>query len=255
MNVLIIEDEPLAAQQLKELIGKCCSDPVFYPVIDSVDESVSFLRTRQPVDIIFVDIHLSDGHAFEIFDVVQTDLPVIFTTSYDHYAIRAFEVNSIDYLLKPISIEQLQKAMAKFATRGAAAGQGTNQVSVQQLQKLLTDTSIYRENLLVSVKDKLLPVPVRDVAWFEIKNGVVLGTRFDRTVVVSDDRSLDDLATTLNPRQFYRANRQYLVNKLAIKEIAYYFNGKLKVVLQPSPNEAVIISREKASGFKQWMSV
>lgn len=254
MNVLIIEDEPLAAKQLKDLIAECLAEAVFCPVIDSVEDAVAILQSSRQIDVIFMDIHLSDGEAFEIFDAVQTDLPIIFTTAYDQYAIKAFEVNSIDYLLKPVSKVKLQKAIAKFEKRNETDDRKFKHTDLQRLRKLLTDTSIYRENFLISFKDKLLPVPVKEFAWFEIKNGVVMGTRFDKTAVALEERSLDELAAVIDPKQFYRANRKYLINKLAVKVIAHHFNGKLIATLLPSPPEPVLISREKGTAFKSWIS-
>jgi two-component system, LytTR family, response regulator LytT len=254
MNVLIIEDEPVAVSQLKQMIADCCAGAVFYPVIDNVEDAVMFLQSPPAIDIIFMDIHLSDGQSFEIFETIETDIPVIFTTAYDQYAIRAFEVNSIDYLLKPVSEEKVSKAIAKFEKQKSVSSARIDPAAMRQIRDLLSETSVYRENFLVAFKDKLLPVPVKDFAWFEIKNGVVMGTRFDKRSVVLDERSLDELTMVVNPKQFYRVNRQYLVNKLAIKEIAQYFNGKLLATMQPSPQQPVIISREKATAFKIWMS-
>jgi two-component system LytT family response regulator len=254
MNVLIIEDEPLAAKQLKDMIADCCAEATFCPMVDSVEDAVTFLQSHSEVDIIFMDIHLSDGDAFEIFDAVETELPIIFTTAYDQYAIKAFEVNSIDYLLKPISREKVQKAIAKFEKRSEHNDRNLKHADIKQLRRLLTETSIYRENFLISFKDKLLPIPVKDFAWFEIKNGVVIGSRFDKTTVVLEERSLDELAAVIDPKQFYRANRQYLINKSAVKEIAHYFNGKLMAVMLPPPSQPVVISREKTAAFKSWIS-
>lgn len=254
MKILIIEDEPLAAKQLKDTIVDCCSGAICFPVIDSVQDAVAFLRAAPQIDLIFMDIHLADGLAFEIFDAVETDLHIVFTTAYDQYAIRAFDVNSIDYLLKPITREKVQKAILKFQRQGATRGSGITGPDIRQLQKLLAETSVYRENFLISFKEKLLPVPVKDFAWFEIKNGVVIGTRFDKTSMVLEERSLDELAVYINPKQFYRANRQYLINRHAVKEIAHYFNGKLQATMQPAPSQAIVISREKIAAFKSWMS-
>ncbi len=252
MNVVIIEDEPLAANQLRDTIFECCGESFFYPVIDSVEDAVKFFSTRPALDLVFMDIQLSDGQAFEVFETVEVEWPIIFTTAYDHYAIRAFEVNSIDYLLKPISKPRVQKAISKYQKQNEAVAP-FKFAGIGQLQKLFSVTQLFRENFLVSFKEKLIPVPVDDFAWFEIKNAVVIGTRFDKTPVVLEERSLDELATMVDPRKFYRANRQYLINRRAVKEIAHYFNGKLLATMHPSPAQAVVVSREKASAFKQWM--
>lgn len=251
MNFLIIEDEPLAAKQLQDIIRECYAGAVFLRVIDSVEEAVAALQSNTGIDVVFMDIHLSDGRAFEIFNEVETDLPIIFTTAYDQYAIRAFDVNSVDYLLKPIQKEKVKKALTKLQKQTTSLK--IKPEDIKQLQKLMVETRLYKENFLVSFKEKLIPVPVSDFAWFEIKNAVVIGARFDKTAVVLEDRSLDELAIMVDPRQFYRANRQYLINKRAVKEIVHYFNGKLKAAMHPSPSEPVIISREKATAFKHWI--
>lgn len=250
MNILIIEDEPLAANQLREIVGECCSEAFFYQVVDSVEDAVRVFRSKPAIDLVFMDIHLSDGQAFEIFDTVEADWPIIFTTAYDHYAIRAFEVNSVDYLLKPITKERVQKAISKFEKQNSVRTP-IHQAELNELRKILGETRMYRENFLITFKDRLIPVPVNDFACFEIKNGVVLGTRFDKSTVVLDERSLDELSLMIDPRQFYRANRQYLINRRAIKEIAHYFNGKLQVTMQTGG--VVVVSREKAGGFKEWL--
>lgn len=254
MNILIVEDEPHAAKHLRETIASCDSRAVFYPEIDNVEDVIAFLQSSRPVDLIFMDIHLSDGQAFEIFDVVKTNLPVIFTTAYDEYAIKAFEVNSIDYLLKPITKERVQKALTKFQSKNEGIPLLLHNADIRKLQTLLAETRVYKESFLVPFKDKLLPVPVSDFAWFEIKNGVVIGTQFSKTSVVLEERSLEELIAVINPRKFCRANRQYLINKDAIKELTHYFNGKLLLQLNPAPNQQITVSRERATNFKNWLS-
>lgn len=253
INILIVEDEPYAARQLKEMISAFSPDMHVGPEIDTIEDAVAYLQSGQTVDLIFMDIHLSDGLAFEIFESVETFVPVIFTTAYDQYAIKAFKVNGIDYLLKPISKEDVGLALAKFERQSQSCQPALATDYMKQLQNLLSKTKVYKENFLIPFKDKLFPVPVKDFAWFEIKNGVVLGTKFDKMSLILEERSLDELAQIINPQQFYRANRQYLINRMAVKEVAQYFNGKLQATMQPSPSQAIVISREKASQFKEWI--
>jgi two-component system response regulator LytT len=253
MKVLIIEDELNAARQLRELIIACRPLASFEPDIDNVEDAVSYFKLIDSVDLVFLDINLSEGLAFQIFESSEIFVPVIFTTAYDQYAIKAFEVNSIDYLLKPVSKSALEKALAKFDKNLQFQKLNSNAVYLEQLRKLFSATKIYKENFLVPFKDKLVPVPAKDFAWFELKNSVVLGTRFDKTSLVMEERSLDELSQLLSPEFFYRANRQYLINKVAVKEIAQYFNGKLVATLIPAPAAPVVISREKAYQFKEWM--
>ncbi|MEN2436743.1 LytTR family DNA-binding domain-containing protein [Weeksellaceae bacterium A-14] len=251
MKFLIIEDEPYAAQQLQEMITAYYKDAVFYPIIDSVEDAVSFLKKERDFDLIFLDIHLSDGQAFEIFESVQTNRYIIFTTAYDQYALKAFGLNSVDYLLKPIQKDKLEKALQKFENNNHSFYFTKNEL--QRLKQILSGQKIYKENFLVAFKDKWIPVSVESIAFFEIKNGVVVGIKFDKSVVVFEERSLEDLASQLNPHLFFRANRQYLVSRKAIKEITQYFNGKILLSLSLEVSDPIVISREKSSDFKQWM--
>ncbi|THU39849.1 response regulator transcription factor [Niastella caeni] len=253
MNILIVEDEPYAAKQLKQIVSACRPGVCFVPEIDNVEDAVHYLRSGQAIDLIFMDIHLADGQAFEIFESVQTFVPIIFTTAYDQYAIRAFKVNSVDYLLKPVSKENVEAALAKFERQYQSNHPIPGIDYIKLLHSLISNNKVYKENFLVPFKDKLLPVSVKEFAWFEIKNGVVIGTKFDKTNLVLEERSLEELAQIINPQQFYRANRQYLINRMAVKEVAQYFNGKLLAVLLPSPPQSIVISREKTYQFKEWM--
>src|SRR5690606_1335654 len=200
MKFLIIEDEPYAAQQLQEMIAGCYNNAEFYPVIDTIEDAVTFLKTARDFDLIFLDIHLSDGQAFEIFESVHTNKPIIFTTAYDQYALKAFELNSIDYLLKPIQKDKLEKALQKFENNNQSFH--FTETNLQSLKQILSGQKIYKENFLVAFKDKWIPVSVESIAFFAIKNGVVMGTKFDKSVVVLEERSLEDLVSQLNPHLF-----------------------------------------------------
>lgn len=254
MNILIIEDEPHAARQLMDMIAAYREDADFAPVIDSVEGARIYLSTHHTPDLIFLDIHLSDGHAFDLFENNEIKCPVIFSTAYDQYAIRAFDVNGLDYILKPISEERLHKAIDKFEKQIDVHRQQFLNQYLDRVQQLMATTVNYKETLLVPFRNKLLPLQVADFAWFEIRNAVVSGTMLNGTAFVLEDRSLDELAGYINPRQFYRANRQFLINRTALKEVHQYFNGKLLLTLQPASKEKVIISREKASQFKSWVT-
>jgi len=255
MHVLIIEDEPNAARQLIEMTAAYRPDTTFAPVIDSVDAAKIYLSGRHNTDLIFLDIHLSDGHAFDLFETNEINCPVIFSTAYDQYAIRAFEVNSLDYLLKPVSEERLQRAIDKFEKQRVLQRHDyLNPEYIERIQNLLTATKSYKETLLIPYRDRLLPLQVKDFAWFEIRNGVVSGTTIHGTAYSLEDRSLDELAKYINPAQFYRANRQFLINKAALKEVQQYFNGKLLLKMHPEPKEKIIVSREKVTQFKMWVT-
>ncbi|OQP58075.1 hypothetical protein A3860_07030 [Niastella vici] len=253
MTIAIIEDEEMAVQQLKARLQQVVPDADFVAIIDTVEEAVNWLNTRPTVDVIFLDIHLADGSCFAIFQQCRIDIPVIFTTAYDQYAIKAFEVNSIDYLLKPVRPERLQQAIEKFrrlTTRNQLI------ITEQQLQLItleLTKAPNYKRHFLIPYKDRLIPVQTDEFAWFEIKGGVVRGITFDKKHWLLEE-SLDELAEVVSPACFYRANRQFLISRKAIREIEYYFNGRFCLHLMPNPEEPVLISKAKAGNFREWMA-
>lgn len=254
MNILIVEDEPHAARQLSDVIRQCRPDCHITAVLESVEETIRYFQDGPVADLLFMDIHLSDGQSFEIFDAVEISTPVIFTTAYDEYAIRAFNCNSVDYLLKPVNAERVEKSLLKYE-KYWQSGKDARPVSqlLQELRQMLLPVNSFRENFLVPFKDQLLPVPVKDFAWFELRNGRVAGIRFDKSVLVLEERSVDELMGQIDPRNFYRANRQFLLNRAAIRTVSHHFNGRLMAHLHPYPEQSVLISREKAMDFRKWM--
>ena len=253
MKIAIIEDEEIAVQQLKSMLRQVVTDADFVAVIDTVEETVAWLDTRPAVDVIFLDIHLADGSCFSIFQQREIDLPVIFTTAYDRYAVQAFDVNSIDYLLKPVRPERLQQALNKFRRLNS---RNQPAISAQQLQLItreLTKAQSYKRHFLIPYKDRLIPVQADDFAWFEIRSGVVRGITFDKKHWLIEE-SLDELTEALSPESFYRANRQFLISRKAIQEIEYYYNGRFCLHLSPHPEEPVLISKAKAGKFREWMA-
>lgn len=252
MQIAIIEDEEKAVQQLKSQLQGVVAGADFVAVIDTVEEAVAWLGTHPAVDVIFLDIHLADGSGFAIFQQCKIDIPVIFTTAYDQYAIQAFEVNSIDYLLKPVRAERLQQAMDKFQRLNKGHRMALNDQQLQLITREITKAAAYKRHFLIPYKDRLIPVQADDFAWFEIKGGVVRGITFDKKHWLLED-SLDELTQALNPGVFYRANRQFLINRKAIQEIEYYYNGRFCVHLSPNAEEPVLISKAKAGKFRGWM--
>lgn len=251
MNVLIIEDEPAAARQLQEMIQACRPAFPILPWIDTVKAATALLTSGKPVDLVFLDIHLADGHAFDLLEVVAMPCPIIFTTAYDQYAVKAFEVNSIDYLLKPITQERVCKAIERFEERQLIR---LDPLHIARLQQLFPQTAPYKKSFLIPYRDKLIPVLVKEFAWFGIQQGVVIGKRFDGTVHLLEERSLDELTKDIDPGLFYRANRQFVINKEALREVLQYFNGKLLLTISPAPKDKVIVSREKVAQFKVWVT-
>jgi two-component system LytT family response regulator len=252
MKIAIIEDEESAVQQVKSLLPEVATGSEVAAVIDSVEEAVAWLATRPAVDLILLDIHLADGSCFNIFQQCKVDVPVIFTTAYDEYAIQAFELNSIDYLLKPVRKERLQQAMDKFQRLNSRNNQLLNEQHLLNITRELSKANNYKRHFLIPYKDRLIPVHADEFAWFEIKSGVVRGITFDKKHWLLEE-SLDELTDTLSPEVFYRANRQFLVSRKAIQEIEYYFNGRFCLHLSPNPDEPVLISKAKAGKFREWM--
>ncbi|MEN6455747.1 MAG: LytTR family DNA-binding domain-containing protein [Prolixibacteraceae bacterium] len=254
MRILIIEDEESAVDQLKNLIRQLVDQPVFEGTIDNIEDAVDFLSSGASLDLIFLDIHLSDGLSFEIFKEVHVDVPVIFTTAYDEYAIWAFDVNSIGYLLKPIRKEKLEKVLEKLRRIESRHQFVPDEAILKKITDMVVREGRYKRNFLVPHKDRLIPVSVEEIAWFEIKNGVVAGMKWDNKRLVMEEKSLEELTEVLDPAQFYRANRQFLISRKSIREIEYYFNSRLFLRLLPAPDEKVLISKARASHFKDWMN-
>jgi two-component system, LytTR family, response regulator LytT len=248
MKALIIEDEPVAAEALQTLISQVAPDIEIVGKLESIEESVEWFSGNTMPALVFMDIHLSDGSSFAIFDEVKITCPVIFTTAYDEYALRAFQVNSIDYLLKPINRTELERAIQKFRKFTPAIDQ---QMLSELFGNLRTTTKRYKSNFLVPVKDRLIPLLVDDIAFIYTENKVVRAYKMDKTSLVMEN-TLEELAQQLDPAQFFRANRQFIISRRAIKDIALWFNGKLVTELTvPSP-EQIVISKERATEFKNW---
>lgn len=255
MNVLIIEDEIPAAKRLAKLLKE--TDPGLNVVatVGSIAAGVAFLSGQPAVDLLFSDIHLSDGLCFEIYKQVEPPGPIIFTTAYDDYAIQAFKHNSLDYLLKPIMADELKAALQKLGKmRQTQAPGGLTSQSVEQLIRSLTQPPrTYRERFLVTHKETFVPIPSEEVAYFYSENKLTRLVRPDGRWFVLPE-TLEELTDQLDPRQFFRANRQFIVSSGSVRTIHKHFNGKLKLVLTPDPTEEVMVSRERAEEFKQWLN-
>ena len=253
MKIAIIEDEEMAVLQLQNLLPATITNAEIIAVIDTVEAAVEWLNTSPAVDLLFLDIHLAVGSCFAIFQQCKIEIPVIFVTAYDRYAIQAFEVNSIDYLLKPVRKERLQQALDKFQRLTNRTQRVINDQQLRLITREITKAANYKQHFLIPYKDRLIPVQADEFAWFEIKGGIVRGITFDKKHWLLEE-SLDELAETLNPEVFYRANRQFLISRKAIKEVEYYFNGRFCLHMSPIPEEPVLISKAKAGRFRDWMA-
>ncbi|SMC44518.1 LytR/AlgR family response regulator transcription factor [Pedobacter africanus] len=255
MEILIIEDEENAASQLSGMLLEYYPAVSFAPVIDNITDAKAYLSSKPDIDLIFLDINLSDGISFEIFKDVKIDIPVIFTTAYDQYAVQAFELNSIDYLLKPIRKEKLISALEKFSRLSNRQPNLANAMAIEKIAALLQSKMSYKQNFLIPFNNRLVPLNVNDISWFELCNGLVKAVTSNHTTHILEEKSLDELAELLDPKMFYRANRQYLISRKAIKDVHYYFNGRLQVNIVPEPEEKVVVSKVKAVQFKNWLKI
>ena len=250
MKALIIEDEILASKHLRQVLNEV-GDFIVLQVVESIREAVSWFENNQQPDIVFMDIHLSDGSAFEIFKQTKITCPIVFTTAYDEYALKAFKVNSIDYLLKPIEVNDVQEALKKLREITHA---GNMQNAINSLIDTFSKGSKYKRHFLIPIKgDKLIPVQTADIACFYIDSGTIKAQTFEGKSYTMDF-TLDELSEMLDPGFFFRANRQYIISRKAIKDIDLWFNSRLSVNLIVSVPDKIVISRGRIPEFKTWFA-
>lgn len=249
INVLIIEDEESAFDNLKRILFEINESTNIVSWLQSVEHSIDWFNSNSLPDIIFLDIHLSDDLSFKIFEKVNVTCPIIFTTAYDEYAIKAFELNSIDYLLKPITKKTVEKALYKYHSNVLPHAKPFDKL-IEDLKSISTIKK-YKERFLVNKGDELKIILISEIAYFYKK---------DFTYIVLDNGerypikfTLEELAKLLNPTYFYRINRQLITNVKAISKISLWFKGKLKLHLVPDFEETIYVSREKSTDFKKWM--
>jgi two-component system LytT family response regulator len=252
MHVLIIEDEAPAARRLEQLIRQYDSTVSVSGVLESVGAAVRWLSSHPAPDLIFMDIQLADGISFDIFRQTEVKTPVIFTTAYDEYALQAFKVNSIDYLLKPIEQETLNESMRKYYQLKEQFIQPEPALLRDLMQSLQGGQKAYKSRFLVKLGDRLVFIFTQQVAYFMAEDKLVFIVTSDNKKY-NTDYSLDELENLLSPNDFFRINRQYITHIQSIKNIHHYFNGKLKLNLHPEPAQEVLISRERAVLFKKWL--
>jgi two-component system LytT family response regulator len=248
MKALIIEDEILAAKHLRHVIDEVGGIDIL-AVTESITESVEWFRKNPQPDIIFMDIHLADGSAFEIFRHISVSCPIIFTTAYDEYALRAFKVNSIDYLLKPIDAVSVKGAIRKLEL---LSPKNSSQDDFKKFIDTFTKGLTYKSHFLIPAKgDKLIPVQSAEIAYILIDSGTVKAVKFDEKSF-RFEYTLDELAELLDPADFFRANRQYIISRKAIKDIDLWFNSRLSVNLKLPTPEKILISKARIPEFKNW---
>ena len=254
MNALIIEDEKAALRNLKALLAEAAPGIIVVGEIDSIHDSIEWFQTSAMPDVVFLDIHLADGSAFEIFEHVSITCPIIFTTAYDEYALRAFRVNSIDYLLKPINRPDLQRALDKLNRfTHPVADEAVQTTDFRKVFQELKRAESFQTHFLIPMKgDKLLPLSVDSILFFYIADGQVKAVDTDLREYLFP-QTLDELAESLDPQRFFRANRQFLISKKSIRDIDLWFNGRLSINLVVPTAEKVLVSKARVAEFKEWL--
>ncbi|SFP70867.1 LytR/AlgR family response regulator transcription factor [Hymenobacter arizonensis] len=265
MNILLLEDEYPAAERLQRLLAQASPEAQVVAVLDTVSSTLTWLANNPTPDLILSDIQLADGLSLEVWEQAVVPSPVIFTTAYDAYAIRAFQANSVAYLLKPVKLAELQAALAKLRQWPVARPEAAS--SLPETTHTATDSSMNLERLLdalprlgkphksrflVRQGEQLLPLPAAEAAWFQSRNGVTTLVAADgRRFVV--DYTLEQLEALLDPALFLRLNRQVIAQISAVRRLQPYFSGKMAVDLHPAASEEVLVSREKTGAVKAWL--
>ncbi len=255
MKILIVEDEELAAKRLAQLVLEIEPEAEIHGPIDTVSATVKLLKLKPVYDLILLDIQLADGKSFSIFDQYEVITPVVFTTAYDEYALQAFELNSIDYLLKPVNREKLRSSLEKFHKLKEYYSEGNPN---NQLYKMLRNLQqpgkvAFKDRFLINKGDAMIPIKVSEIACFYAEDKEVLLLTNDKKRYIIP-HSIEELSSKLDPKLFFRVNRQYIISGDAIHKVHNYFNFKLKVEITTDPKLEIIVSRVKTAAFKAWMN-
>ena len=250
MKCLIIEDEILAAERLQLILKQYDPSIIHVDTLDSVEESVNWFLKNPAPDFILMDIQLADGSAFEIFKQIKISTPVIFTTAFDQYALEAFKVLSIDYLLKPVTIQALSQAVDKLKI--LQHGNSSPVADYNQIFQILADTSVYKARFAGRSGSKIHFIETKSISFFEADNKVVFLTQMDGNRYLVD-QTLEELETILDPKLFFRINRSIIIHVSSITHVKPFLNSRLKALLKSGvKTEEVIISRERVNEFKKW---
>jgi two-component system, LytTR family, response regulator len=253
MKILIVEDEPMAAGRLEEMLLAVDPGIEIAGHCDSVKKSVSWLQDHAPPDILFLDIQLGDGLSFEIFEQVWVGCPVIFTTAYDSYALEAFKLNSIAYLLKPVKTDELRAALDKYKASPYFAGAGLlkdQQYAVERVQQQITRQ--YKKRFLVKSGLHIRTIPAEEILYmYSLEKATYAVIAGGKTLLF--DHTLEQLESLLDPAVFFRINRKYIISMAAIADIITYSHYRLKLIIKNCADEDILVSREKMQDFKAWL--
>lgn len=247
-EVLIIEDETAASRNLTAILRSLNPEIEILDTIDTVEESVAWLSSHPAPDLIFMDIHLADGESFLIFDKVRVSSPIIFTTAYDQYALEAFKVSSIDYLLKPINENELRRALDKWQMLTSKEKDSYTE-RVDEMVRRRSEQKAF----LVHFRDRIIPIEPKDIAYFyTAEEKVYIYTHSSEHYLF--DQTLESISSILPQNQFIRANRQFIVSRRAIKDISVWFGSRLQITLSPEAPERIVIPKARVREFKQWLA-
>jgi DNA-binding LytR/AlgR family response regulator len=249
VKVIIIEDEKLSAEHLNVLLQKIDSSIEVINYFDTINASVIAFKEGLKADLIFMDIHLADGNSFEIFNQIELEFPVIFTTAYDNYAIQAFKQNSIDYLLKPIALQDLQFAIDKFKKQQEVGNKNFISSIASAYQQINKE---YKTRFLVKLGQTIDTIPTEEIHHFETKNSLTFLVT-NKGNHYSIDYTLDQLETLLQPKIFFRINRKIILHIQSIEKVNTYFNSRFLIATKFLDDDSKIVSRERVNDFKKWL--
>lgn len=248
MRILIVEDELPAAERLRKLILEVEPDVNILEILPSIKSTVNWLKENASPDLMFMDIHLADGHSFEIFQEVNVVCPVIFSTAYDQYALEAFKTSSIDYLLKPVKKEELIRSFEKYKN---LTGLNTHQINAL-LKQIGKANREFQQRIIIRYGDTIKMVEINDIAYFYTEEKInFLCTKSDLKYPI--DQNLDELESILDPKQFFRINRQFIVNIQAIDKMLAWSKSRVKIILKPVCELETIVSTDRSPHFKEWL--
>lgn len=250
MKVVIIEDEPHAAARLEKLITEIVPSAMVIEKLDTVKSAVQWFKSNKHPDLLLVDVQLADGISFDIFQQCQVHSPIIFTTAYDQYAMKAFKLNSIDYILKPVDKDELAAAVNKMRNVSATREDGSLMQNINSAFEMLLKK--YKTRFVVKVGEHLRTIEVSDIRFFFSQDKTTFAaTKENRNVIL--DYSMDQLEGLLDPREFFRINRKYIVRSASIQDIITYTNSRLKIQLKGSDDNDIIVARERVQEFREWL--
>lgn len=249
MKVVIIEDEKLSAEHLTVLLQKIDQFITVIKYFDTIKASVNAFKEGLNADLIFMDIHLADGNSFEIFNQIALDIPVIFTTAYDNYAIQAFKQNSVDYLLKPIALQELQFAIEKFKKQQQLGNKDLISSIAMAYQQMNKE---YKTRFLIKTGQTIDTIPIEEIHHFETKESLsfIVTNKGNHYLI---DYTLDQLETMLQPKNFFRINRKIILHINSIEKVTTYFNSRLSIATKFLDSDARIVSRDRVNDFKKWL--